>query len=209
MELESTLAAIEVVIDNAVADEARTARVREVIRVAAEKNGDRITSEEIGQGVEFVVRYVRSVPAVLREALERSVGTFAEDKMKRMVHAAAAYWDADDDVIPDDQGLLGILDDAYCSLSLVGALSSRYAKSTGNRLVSTELEGPSSAVRRLLGDPIADKLDDYVEEALADATLTELLESLKDEPLPPPPTHSSWGGNDDDLILKLFGVLGD
>ena len=75
--------------------------------------------------------------------------------------------------------------------------------------MSTELEGPSSAVRRLLGDPIADKLDDYVEEALADATLTELLESLKDEPLPPPPTHSSWGGNDDDLILKLFGVLGD
>ena len=210
MELESTLAAIEVAIDNAIADEARTARVREVIRIAAEQNGDRISSEEVGQGVEFVERYVRCVPAVLREALERSRGTFAEDKMKRMVHAATAYWDADDDVIPDDQGLLGILDDAYCSLSLVGALSARYAKSTGDKLVSTELEGPSSAVRRLLGDPIADKLDDYVEEALADASLTELLDSLRDDPLPPPPTHSSWAQpNDDDLILKLFGILGD
>ena len=37
---------------------------------AAEQNGDRISSEEVGQGDEFVERYVRCVPAVLHEALE-------------------------------------------------------------------------------------------------------------------------------------------
>lgn len=207
MDVESTLAAIELTIDNAVADEARTARVREVIREAAEKNGDAITREEIGQGVEFVERYIRSVPAVLREALLRAEDTFAADKMQRMVAAAAAYWEAEEDVIPDDQGLLGILDDAYCSLKLVSTLSERFQESTGNPLVGTDLTGPTAAVRNLLGDPISSKLDDYVEEALADATLTELVDSLKDEPLPPPPSNSTWTTQDDDLILKLFGVL--
>lgn len=207
MEVESTLAEIELTIDNAVADEARTARVRDVIREAAAKNGDAITAEEVGQGVEFVERFVRSVPALLREALARAEGTFAEDKMQRMVAAAAAYWEAEEDVIPDDQGLLGILDDAYCSLKLVGTLSARFSESTGQPLVSADLTGSTNAVRKLLGEPIAMKLDDYVEEALADATLSELVESLKDDPLPPPPTDSTWSNQDDDLILKLFGVL--
>lgn len=207
MDVESTLAEIELTIDNAVADEARTARVRGVIREAAQKNGDSISPEEVGQGVEFVERYVRSVPAILREALARAEGTFAEDKMQRMVAAAAAYWDAEEDVIPDDQGLLGILDDAYCSLKLVSTLSERFERSTGNPLVGTDLSGPTAAVRNLLGDPIVQKLDDYVDEALADASLTELVDSLKDEPLPPPPSSSRWTTQDDDMILKLFGVL--
>lgn len=205
--IDETLAGIETAIEEAVADEQKTGRIASVIRDAAAKNGDTIDDAEVGRGVDFVTRYVRSVPTVLKEALAHAQGTFANDKMKRMVEAAAAYWDAEDDIIPDDQGLLGILDDAYCSLSLVGTLSARFEGETGTRLVATDLSGPTAAVRNLLGDPIADKLDDYVEEALADATLTELLDSLKEEPPAPPPAHSSWDADDDALILKLFGVM--
>ncbi|MCB9675499.1 MAG: hypothetical protein H6737_10310 [Alphaproteobacteria bacterium] len=208
-EIESTLSRIESTIDAAIADEDQNGRIAHVIREAAAKNGDAIDAAEVGRGVDFVKRYVRSVPRVLREALDHARGTIAEDKMTRMAEAAATYWDADDDVIPDDQGLLGILDDAYCSLSLVSTLSARFERDTGTRLVSVDLAGPTAAVRNLLGDPIADKLDDYVEDALADASMQDLLASLAEEPPAPPPAHSSWQADDDELILKLFGVLGD
>lgn len=157
--------------------------------------------------MDFVVRYVRSVPQVLRDALAHSKGTIAEKKMERMVEAATTYWNAEDDVIPDDQGLLGILDDAYCSLSLVSTLSTRFERDTGTRLVAHDLSGPTAAVRRLLGDPIADKLDDWVEDALADASMQELLDLLKETPPAPPPANSNWAADDDALILKLFGVM--
>lgn len=206
--IEQTLADIEAAIASAVADEARTGRIANVIREAASRKGDRIDDAEVARGVDFVTRYVRGVPQVLREALDHSRGTFAEDKMARMVEAAVTYWDAEDDVIPDDQGLLGILDDAYCSLSLVGTLSSRFERDTGTRLVATDLSGPTGAVRNLLGDPIARKLDDWVEDALADASMQELLDLLKEAPPAPPPANSSWDADDDALILKLFGVMG-
>jgi len=209
-QIESTLAGIEEAIDGAIADEAKTGRIANVIREAAAQNGDSIDDDEVARGVDFVTRYVRGVPRVLREALDRSKSTIAEAKMLRMAEAAATYWEADEDVIPDDQGLLGILDDAYCSLSLVSTLSSRLERDTGTKLVSDDLAGPTAAVRNLLGDPIADKLDDYVEEALADATMKELIASLAEEPPAPPPANSSWDAeDDDDLILKLFGVMGD
>ena len=83
----------------------------------------------------------------------------------------------------------------------------KFEAETGKRLVTANLAGPTKVAKGLLGDPIAAKLDDYVEEALADASVAELLDSLKEQPLPPPPAHSSWQGDDDDLILKLFGVL--
>lgn len=208
MNNDSTLTGIETAIEEAVVDEAQTGRVANVIREAAAAQGDSISEDEVARGVDFVTRYVRSVPTVLREALSRSVGTFAEDKMSRMVAAATTYWDAEDDVIPDDQGLLGILDDAYCSLSLVSTLSKRFESDAGTTLVSSDLQAPTATVRKLLGEAIGDKLDDYVEEALADATMTELLETLKEAPPAPPPAESTWDSDEDDaLILKLFGIM--
>lgn len=207
MDIDNTLAGIERTIEAVVGAESADGRVADVIREAAAKKGDAVDDAEVARGVDFVVRYVRAVPPLLREALATSHGTFAEAKMSRMVAAAMAYWDADDDVIHDDQGLLGILDDAYCTVSLLLALSARFEAETGKRLVTANLAGPTKVAKGLLGDPIAAKLDDYVEEALADASVAELLDSLKEQPLPPPPAHSSWQGDDDDLILKLFGVL--
>jgi succinylglutamate desuccinylase len=205
--LDDVLKGIEAAIQTANEDEDRTHRVAGVIRDAAAKQGDAIDDAEVGRGVDFVKRYVGSVPRMLREALQRAEGTIAEDKMERMARAAAAYWDADADVIPDDQGLLGILDDAYCSLSLISALSKRLERDTGTALVSIDLAGPTNAVRNLLGEPIADKLDDYVEEALADASVDDLMNSLREAPPDPPPAHSTWDGDDDELILRLFGVM--
>ena len=210
MEIESTLMELEETIESAVraeVDGAMRGKMADVIRAAAHRAGESIDHHEVDRGVDFVARYVRAVPMLLREALAASHGTFAEDKMTRMVAAAAAYWDAEDDVIHDDQGLLGILDDAYCTVSLLLALSTRFHEETGQHLIGDDLERPTEVVRNLLGVPIAAKLDDYVDTALADASVDELVASLKEQPLRPPPANSSWAPEEDDAILRMFGVV--
>ena len=93
MDIESTLGQLKTTIESAVRaeeDGAMRGRVADVIRKAAARNGDTITADEVVRGVEFVIRYVRAGPGLLREAMASSKGTFAEDKMSRMVLAAAA-----------------------------------------------------------------------------------------------------------------------
>jgi len=208
-DIESLLAGMETTIEEAVASEsgAEAGRVAAAIREAAEKKGDTLGEAEVARGVDFVVRYVRAVPPLLREAQATSKGTFAEAKMDRMVQAAAAYWSADDDVIHDDEGLFGILDDAYCTVSLLLALSARFEAEAGQRLVAADLAGPTDMVRQLLGPSNAGRLDAYVVEALSDASVGELLASLAEHAVPTPPSQTRFTTDDDALILELFGVL--
>ena len=79
-----------------------------------------------------------------------------------MLEAAASYWAMSEDMIPDRLGLLGVLDDAYCSLTLMQSLSDRHEAETGRRLFSPDLEAANRAMRRLIGEPIASQLDMYV-----------------------------------------------
>jgi succinylglutamate desuccinylase/uncharacterized membrane protein YkvA (DUF1232 family) len=204
MAIEDTLAGIEADIERAIHDETRSGRLAEQVSEHLTRREGSTDADAVARGVAFVTGYVRSVPALLREALDRSAGTFAEDKMQRMVKAATAYWNATDDVIPDDQGLYGILDDAYCTLVLLQALDDRFREQAAHGLVAGELSEANLAVRRLLGPTIAGQLEDFVDDALDDATLTQLMESLQDEPPTPPSTRLK---TNDDTILQLFNVL--
>ncbi|MBN2797934.1 MAG: DUF1232 domain-containing protein [Deltaproteobacteria bacterium] len=135
----------------------------------------------------FAEAYVARVPELVDEALGRAAGTFAEPKLRRMLEVALAYWEEEEDVIPDSLGLLGVLDDAYATLALVQALSLRYREETGHALVSEDVGVGNSAARALLGEELSDRLDAFVDDALADRALQELLAELVEEPLAPPP----------------------
>lgn len=204
MAIENVLSDMEADIRSAEAEEEATGRLAAHVRDHLErKNGGTVADDELERALAFVREYIRDVPLLLRQALERSEGTFAEDKMRRMVEAATTYWQADDDVIPDDQGLYGILDDAYCTLVLIQSVDDRYCEQTGQRLVATDLEDANLAIRRLLGPTNAGQLEDFVDEALDDATMTELLDSLQSDAMPAPDRlHTN-----DDAILQMFNVL--
>lgn len=204
MSIETTLNNIETLIDAAVAHEAQTGLLAERIREVAEDRHEPGDDEAVTKALDFVTRYVRAVPRLLKEALDRSADTFAADKMRRMAEAATVYWEEEDDVIPDEYGLFGILDDAYCTLSLIAALSTCFEEQAGHPLVAADLEGPNAAARVLMGEENTRQLDDYVEEALADATLQELLQCLEEQHLPAPTVETPA---EDDQILRMFGVL--
>ncbi|MCA9567214.1 MAG: succinylglutamate desuccinylase/aspartoacylase family protein [Myxococcales bacterium] len=204
MRIENVLSDMEADIASAEAEEALNHKLALHVREHLTERDGTVVDEDVTRAVQFVTDYIRSIPTILREALERSEGTFAEDKMRRMVTAATTYWQADDDVIPDSEGLYGILDDAYCTLILVQALDERYREQTGQGLVAADLTESNLAIRRLLGPTNAGQLEDYVDEALDDATMTELLESLQADPMAPPPERIK---TNDELILQLFNVI--
>lgn len=204
MSIEDTLTTIEADIARAESEELRSSRLELQVAEHLAKKDDATEPDAVERAVAFVRAYIKSVPVLLREAVDRSAGTFAENKMNRMVTAATTYWNAADDIIPDDQGLYGILDDAYCTLTLLQALDDRFREQSEHGLVAAELGDSNLAIRRLLGPTIAGQLEDYVDDALDDATMTQLLASLQDEPPSAPSTRLK---TNDDLILQLFNVL--
>lgn len=196
---------IRAMIDAAVHDEQEHHRVRDLLTQVAGGNQRQLGGQDLERGVRFVEDYVRAVPRIISEAIGRASGTHAEAKMVRMMAAASAYWIMEEDLIPDHLGLLGLLDDAWATLRLLELLSLRFAEETGSPLVSEDLASPNRDVAALLGPDVHERLGEYVEEALHDASIDDLMGSLARAPLPPPPTAgSSWP--QDDFMADLLGL---
>ena len=49
-----------------------------------------------------------------------------EKEMESILEMVESYWLEGDDVIPDELGVIGLLDDAYCSLTSLQAVSDHY-----------------------------------------------------------------------------------
>ena len=153
---------VEAQIEEAVSDEARSGRLRRALKDHAEARGQVVNDADLSQAVNFVVDYVRHVPGLMRDGMETARIAGLESEMASVLEAAASYWAMSEDMIPDRLGLLGVLDDAYCSLTLMQSLSDRHEAETGRRLFSPDLEAANQAMRRLIGEPIASQLDMYV-----------------------------------------------
>ena len=111
-----TLDSMERQIAAALVDEAATGRLARTLRDNAAAQG-RVTSEaELAGAVAFVSEYVRQVPVYMRAGMDAALRAGLGEAMKSVVEDAQAYWAMSMDIIPDQLGLLGILDDAYCSL---------------------------------------------------------------------------------------------
>jgi uncharacterized membrane protein YkvA (DUF1232 family) len=153
---------VERQIEDAVEDEGRSGRLRRALREHSRQLGQEAGASDLDGAVGFVVDYVRHVPGLLRNGMETARIAGLEREMSAVLESAVSYWSMSEDMIPDRLGLLGVLDDAYCSLTLLQTLSDRHEAETGRRLFSPDLEAANQAMRRLIGEPIASQLDMYV-----------------------------------------------
>ncbi len=118
-----TMETVEGMIADALADEQKTGRLANALRERAAAHGRSPGDEDVRGAVEFVAEYVEHVPAYLRDGLEAARMAGREAEMSAVIQDATEYWLAESDIIPDRLGLLGILDDAYYSLSLMQAVT--------------------------------------------------------------------------------------
>lgn len=131
----------------------------------------------------FIHAYIEGTPDLLDAAFAAATAAGAGPAMQPIFDAALRYWQEPADLVPDDLGMLGLLDDAYLSLRLLESVSVVQRAKTGRPLLSIDLEGVNHRVRELLGEPTATRLDELVEETLRSPPLRISVEMLAASPV--------------------------
>jgi uncharacterized membrane protein YkvA (DUF1232 family) len=163
------------------ADAATEPELRDVLAVVAESCGADPGDEDLDQGVRFVIAYIEQVPYMMKVAWTAACNVGLEQEMRRILEMVDSYWREGDDIIPDELGIIGLLDDAYCSMTSLQAVSDHYRLQTGKHLFPNDLSDANHAMRRIIGEPYASELDRIVIRTMKETGLVETVTSLAGE----------------------------
>jgi len=167
---------IEAKIAGEYAMEHAESELRDLLAVVAEQSGKIPGPEDLDRGAAFVRAYIELVPYMIKVALTAAANVGLKTEMERIVSVVSSYWQQDDDIIPDHLGIIGLLDDAYCSLSSLQSVSDHYRLQTGKFLFPDDLSGANKVMRRIIGEPYSSDLDRLVINTMVEA---QLLDTLK------------------------------
>jgi hypothetical protein len=133
--------------------------------------------------------------------------------MGQMLQELEAYWFEANDLIPDDQGLLGLLDDAYATLILLQAISDYSQATFGRPLLQQNMTAANQGMRGIIGDPIVSILEQRVGLTMANAMMHRILGQIANTGF----SFSGFsGGRDpmwgnasmDDIVTARLGAMG-
>lgn len=211
--MSNGLDAVERLISQAFLDEEQTGRLANALRDRAAAQGYSPDRDAVGGAVSFVREYVEHVPGYLREGLEAARMVGREPEMRLMVDRALEYWLAPVDIIPDELGLLGVIDDAYFSLTLMQSVSDRYEEETGRPLFSRNLRAANDSIRNVIGEPAASQIDMHVGGHLKADAMTQMVRALtaisSERGAFPIPDRAGWGDQStEDVVRARLGRLG-
>ncbi|HLT36621.1 MAG TPA: hypothetical protein VK034_10050 [Enhygromyxa sp.] len=173
------IARLNAQIETAVAVEANEGHLASYLTDRAAERGRILADKERREALELFENYIRSVPALLATASSSAAGTPVEAIMAKVMQAAVTYWDEPDDLVPDELGVLGLLDDAYFSLRMLQMVSDRLREESGQALIADDLSALDDVVRDIIGDHLADILDDLVILSLSNAPVDELIATVE------------------------------
>ena len=140
--------------------------------------GARPSVKQLAQGSSFIYNYLEQVPYLLTVAWTSARNVGLETEVTSILKMVESYWIEDDDVIPDSLGIIGLLDDAYCSLSSMQTLSDLYRKQSGKHLFPDDLTAANKIMRKIIGEPFTTELDEIVNKAITDSRVEEAVKSL-------------------------------
>ena len=172
---------IENMIAEACSDAACEGELHDLLAVVAERQGAQAGSGDLERGARFVLAYVEQVPYMMKVAWTAASNVGLQDEMRCILEMVEGYWIEGDDVIPDGLGVIGLLDDAYCSLSSLQAVSDHYRLQTGKYLFPDDLSEANRAMRRVIGEPYATELDRIVIRAMKETGLLDAVTRLANE----------------------------
>ena len=141
--------------------------LRRAVVNLAKINGVSVTELEVENVIDFVTEYIEHAPALMMTIEESAVMNDAKPDIQPILDATEEYFFAPDDIIPDHYGLVGLLDDAYLTHTLMEAISDRYKSKTGKSLLAMEVHEMNTFIRRLIGEPFVSLLDEHVSTTLA------------------------------------------
>jgi uncharacterized membrane protein YkvA (DUF1232 family) len=166
---------IKKIIAEQFADPQSAADLRRLLSAVAERHGAQPDTLELAHGSSFICNYMEQVPYLLTVAWTSARNVGLEAEVKSILEMVESYWIEDDDVIPDSLGIIGLLDDAYCSLSSMQTLSDLYRMQTGKHLFPDDLTAANKIMRKIIGEPYTSELDEIVKKAVADAHVKDAV----------------------------------
>ena len=191
------------------------AELHELLAVVAEREGVDAQDEELQLGAQFIGGYIEQVPYMMKIAATAAATVGLEPQMNKILKMAESYWIEGDDIIPDELGIIGLLDDAYCSLMSLQAVSDHFRLQTGKHLFPNDLSAANKAMRKIIGEPYATRLDHIVIRSMSESGLIEAVKALASEEkrLKFAANSTIWShgpaGEIELDILKKLGLLED
>ena len=171
-------AQIEQIIATQFADPHAAVELQELLLVVADREGAKPNDEEVALGASFVYSYVEQVPYLLTVAWTSAKTVGLDAEFESILSMIESYWIEDNDVIPDSLGIIGLMDDAYCSLLSMQTLSDYYQLQTGKYMFPDNLTAANQIMRKIIGEPYATELDNIVTKAVHTAKVKEAVKLL-------------------------------
>jgi uncharacterized membrane protein YkvA (DUF1232 family) len=153
----------------------------DLLAVVAEQQGVDAGPDDLLGAARFVAAYVGLVPYMMKIAWTSASNVGLEKEMECVLETAESYWREGDDVIPDELGMIGLMDDAYCSLTLLQAVSDNFRLLTGKHLFPDDLTEANQAMHRIIGEPYVSELDRLVVRTMKEACLVQAVKKLADD----------------------------
>jgi hypothetical protein len=171
-------AQIQKIISDQFADPQSALDLKKLLMVVAQRQGAHPSAIELAQGSSFIYNYLEQVPYLLTVAWTSARNVGLETEITSILQMVESYWIEDDDVIPDNLGIFGLLDDAYCSLSSMQTLSDLYRMQSGKHLFPDDLTAANRVMRKIIGEPYTTQLDELVSKAITDARVKDAVKWL-------------------------------
>jgi hypothetical protein len=142
------------------------------------ESGGHLDPDTVEPIVNFLREYVLFVPGLLQETAQAAEAAGVSAVVLPLLEAAESYFFAPDDVIPDRDGLMGLVDDAYLAQSLVQAISDGHRVATGEPLIPADLGAANAVVRSLVGEERGRELDAILAETLRTPPIQDAMAGL-------------------------------
>jgi hypothetical protein len=165
-------------IEAALKDETKTRRLANAIRATSRQAGVPCTESQAKAALKFAKEYVDHVPFYLEQAVKGAPSFGLSKEMNQMLAEIEAYWLAEDDLISDRLGLLGLLDDAYASLLLLQSVSDFCAARWGRPILAQNLTPANLSMRQFINQSIALQIEQRVGVTIANSLFAQALEQI-------------------------------
>lgn len=135
--------------------------------------------EQTAKGLVAIVKaYIEHVPNLLDEAERVSRQTTWWNSVSPVLEAAQQYFFDPVDLIPDNLGIAGLIDDAYLTHTLLQTISDRFENQFGSPMMSGDMTEANAFMRNVIGEPVVSQLDNYVRTLVDGPNMQNIMQQL-------------------------------
>lgn len=132
------------------------------------QNGVNATEIQVRKIIDLITEYIEHAPALMEQVSSAATNDDAQPCIQPLLDAIEAFFLEPNDIIPDQFGLAGLLDDAYLTYTLLQSISDEYESKSGRALLPKEAFEMNTFIRRLIGEPFVSMLDKHVSSTMKD-----------------------------------------